>query len=176
VLIQIESASIGPLCFIKMWLSRPSIWINFYFFAFLKWMLSFKILCRVDSGWNESIAHLCITRMWLSHPSVSISLCYLVLLKLMSSLIMLNFVTCKVTRANFRPRCSWGESIVKRINLPWIGGGCVHHPTNEPNRPMLNVQAKENLIPIVFKLAQRSGAIFLPSRMPHRMTTIWAQP
>lgn len=78
VLIQIENESIGPLCFTKMWLSRPSISISFYFLAFLKWMLSFKTLCRVDSGWKwvhcTSLHYMDVVES----PLRSISLCYLV--------------------------------------------------------------------------------------------------
>ena len=55
-----------------------------------------------------------------------------------------NLATCKVTRPDFRSRCSWRISVVKRSNLPWTNGTGIGHMS--PIRPMLRVWAEDKLI------------------------------
>jgi hypothetical protein len=85
-----------------------------------------------------------------------------------------NFVTCKVMRLDLGFQCSWGESLVKKINFPWINGRDVHYPTNEPNPAYVRSLSKGKPHPRFFKPARRFGADCLPPGMPHTMTIVEA--
>ena len=64
-----------------------------------------------------------------------------------------NLVTCKVMRPDFRSRCSWGEIIVKRINLSLANNRNIHYPTDEPNPTHVESLGRGNALLDFFKPA-----------------------
>ena len=73
-------------------------------------------------------------------------------------------------RPDFRSRCSQGENVVKRINLPWTDNRDVHYPTNEPNPTHVENSSRGKAHPNFFKLAHMFGAQIVPLRTPHGMS------
>ena len=70
-----------------------------------------------------------------------------------------NLVTCKVMRSDLRSRCSWGERVVKRINLPWTDSRHVHYPTNEPNLTHVESSGWGKTCPNFLKLVRMFGTL-----------------
>ena len=81
-----------------------------------------------------------------------------------------NLVTCKVMRSDFRSWCSWEESTVKWINLPWTNNTYVHYPTEEPKPTHVESFGPRVRFSDSFKLAQRSGTKIVSPRTPHEMS------
>ena len=81
-----------------------------------------------------------------------------------------NLLTRKVTRPDSRSRCSWGESVVKGINLLWIDNGNVHYPTNDPNLAHVESSSRRKARPEFFKQTQWFDAKIVPLMTPHGMS------
>ena len=130
---------------------------------------------------------MCLTRYWIVLLIIDSGLLYIrlravpstglihVLLSPQSGPVSSNFcgfnlVTCEVLSLDFKSRCSWGESVVKRINLSWTNGRDVHYAMDEPNPTHVESSGRGKVRPDFFKPAQRFGTKIVPTRTPHGMS------
>lgn len=81
----------------------------------------------------------------------------------------------KVAQPDFGSWCARGESLVKKINLPWIDKRCSLSNIWAQSSPCWEFEPGENSS-WLFKLAWRFGTNFLPPKTSHRMANAWAQP